>query len=252
MEVKVVSFNIRCANDPDGHSIAERAPRLLNILSDVNADFIGYQEAIPEWEEFFKNTLCDKYEMFLVYRAKSNLEAVPMMWKKDRFECLDKGHFWLSDTPEVESRGWDERFNCFRICLWAKLRDKASGKTFLFMNTHFGFGDNGQSKSARLIAERCKQYGENLPVFVTGDYNMTPTDVAYSVMTEHFTDANAVVGKDWGNTFHGYTTDKNLDTHIDYCFINDKVTPLSYTVLNQTFDGKYPSDHYGLLFEFEI
>ena len=44
MELKVISFNIRCANDPNGHSIAERAPRLAKVTTPFDADIIGLQE----------------------------------------------------------------------------------------------------------------------------------------------------------------------------------------------------------------
>ena len=49
MELKVVSFNIRCCDDKDGHSIAERAPRLKSILHSVDADLIGFQECRHDW-----------------------------------------------------------------------------------------------------------------------------------------------------------------------------------------------------------
>ena len=91
-------------------------------------------------EEYSTKTVSpDKYDIFNKYRSESNLESTPILWKKDKFECLKTGYFWLSDTPEVESRGWDELYNCYRICVYAILKEKATGKTFNFMNTHFGF-----------------------------------------------------------------------------------------------------------------
>ena len=81
------------------------------------------------------------------------MESSPILWKKDKFELLDKGNFWLSDTPEVESRGWDELYNCWRMCEYVILKHIESGKIFTHMNTHYGFGDNGQVKSSKLIYE---------------------------------------------------------------------------------------------------
>lgn len=251
MDLKVISFNIRYCDDPDGNSIAERAPRLKAVLDPLDADIIGFQESSALWEPFLEKDYGDKYEIFLVHRASKDSEAVPVMWKKDRFDCIDKGFFWLSDTPDVESRGWDERFNCYRICLWCILKEKASGEEFFFMNTHFGFGDKGQSDSANLIASR-RNAITKLPTAITGDFNMTPDMAGYRAMTSHFDDVNTLTVKDMTTTYHGYDPAKIDDQHIDYCFISKDVTPISYTHLKDTVDGKYPSDHFGLLVNLKI
>lgn len=248
MQLKVISFNIRCADDPDGHSIAERAPRLKAVLDACDADVIGLQEGRPAWMPYLEADYL-AYELYNVWRDTSDWpESAPLLWKRDRFDCLDKGHFWLSDTPDVESGAeWDARFHCKRICVWAKLRDKATGETVLAMNTHFGFGDEGQVKSAALIAARAAALGD-LPTVVTGDFNMRPTAPAYAEMTRHFTDMNP---GDERITFHGYGKAKS-PSHIDYGFGNAAVTPVAVRLLDETFDGKYPSDHYGLYFELKI
>ena len=248
MNLKVVSFNIRCSDDPNGHSIIERAPRLKEILDPLNADLIGIQECRYDWDEILPRDYGEEYEIFLKYRGDN--ESGPILWKKDKFTCVKKGYFWLSDTPEVESKGWDEKFNCYRICMYVILEENESKKRFCFMNTHYGFGDKGQSDSGKLIYKYSKKISD-LPTFITGDFNMKPDSVGYSVITEHFKDVNKATLNYTGTTFHNYAPETQ-DQHIDYCFINDKVTPVKTTLLDQTFDGKYPSDHFGLLFELKI
>ena len=133
--MKVVTFNLRCGNDPNGNSIEERAPRLKAVMDRYDADLVGFQEVTPAWMEHLTADFGDEYEIFNKYRAEKNLESTPMMWKKDQFECLDKGYFWLSDTPDVSSPSWDEKDQNGipgRICSWVKLRDKATGVTFNF------------------------------------------------------------------------------------------------------------------------
>ncbi len=251
MEIKVVSFNIRYCDDKDGHAICERGPRLREILSPLKPDVIGFQECEKPWEPLLKEYFDKDYDSYLVHRAEKSSESTPIFWRRDRFDCLEKGHFWLSDTPDVESRGWDERFNCYRICLWALLKDKKTGTEFLFMNTHYGFGDKGQSDSADLIASRAKSIG-TYPTFVTGDFNMNPADAGYRQMTAHFADVNAVTANNWRATFHNYAPDTNTTEHIDYIFTNDKITPISYEMLDKTFDGKFPSDHFGIIAKLEM
>ena len=67
MELKVISFNIRCCDDKDGHAISERAPRLKKILDPIDADLIGFQEGRNDWEVILPRDYSDKYEIYLVY-----------------------------------------------------------------------------------------------------------------------------------------------------------------------------------------
>ena len=249
MELKLISFNIRCCDDKDGNSIKERAPRLAEVTKKYDADIIGFQEFTVPWEKEIA-TFYPEYEMYNKYRSVNELEGAPILWKRGVLELLDTGYFWLSDTPEVESKGWDEKFNCYRICMYVILEENESKKRFCFMNTHYGFGDKGQSDSGKLIYKYSKKISD-LPTFITGDFNMKPDSVGYSVITEHFKDVNKATLNYTGTTFHNYAPETQ-DQHIDYCFINDKVTPVKTTLLDQTFDGKYPSDHFGLLFELKI
>lgn len=251
MHLKVVSFNIRCTDDVNGHSIAERAPRLLAAIAPIDPDVIGLQEYRPKWEEHIEKYFGGAYEIFNKYRSVESPESAPILWKKDKFACIDKGYFWLSDTPEVESRGWDERYNCHRICEWVILDCKENGRRFTFMNTHYGFGDAGQIKSGELIYTRSKAISD-LPTFLTGDFNLRPASPGYQVLTKHFTDVNAATRNDLSSTFHGYHPEEHPDSHIDFCFVNEKVTPVDQKIIKDTFDGKYPSDHYGLEIDIEL
>lgn len=249
MKLKVITFNIRYCDDENGHSIKERAPRLKKVVEPYEADIIGLQECTPPYLEIIEKYWSDKYEIFNKYRAQSNLESTPILWRKDKFECLKKGWFWLSDTPEEESKGWDEG-HCYRICLYAVLKDKESGKIFTAMNTHFGFGDKCQTDSVRLVYDYSRKISDN-PTFITGDFNMTPETVGYKEMTKLFADVNAQTAKDMRTTFHGYDVDYTGE-HIDYCFINSKVKPEKSEMIDALVDGKFPSDHYGIYFELSL
>lgn len=250
MDIKVVSFNIRCANDPEGHSIEERAPRLKAILDPIKADIIGFQECQLDWEKIIERDYLDEYEMYLVRR--NDPESCPILWRRDRFECLEKGRFWLSDTPDVMSGGYDDLYHCYRICLWAILKDKSTGEQLLYMNTHYGFGERAQNASTELIAKRANEIAD-LPTVLTGDFNLTPNEPTYPNLTKHFTDVNAATGNDTRSTYHAYFMNEiKADYHIDFCFVNHKVTPISQTILDESFDGKYPSDHFGILSELKM
>lgn len=251
MKLKIVSFNIRCGDDPNGNSIPERAPRLSAIINPINPDLIGLQEWRPAWEEHINTYFGEKYEIFNKLRSEEDKESGPLLWKKDKFECLKKGYFWLSDTPEVESKGWDEKYDCYRICAYAILKDKKSGQCFTFMNTHFGFGDNGQVKSVELIYEYSKKISD-YPTLITGDFNMTPKTAGYKAMIKHFNDVNTLTVNDLRSTYHAYQPEKEFDEHIDYCFISNEIRAINQRMIEESVDGKFPSDHYGIEIDIEL
>ena len=248
MKMNVITFNLRYCDDPNQNSIAERAQRLHKILSHYDADILCFQEISKTWQPHLESDYGKSYDMYLQYRNKTvNGEALSILWKKDKFEHLSRGCFWLSDTPEVESRGWDEVYNCFRICTYVILKEKETGKSFVVMNTHYGFGDKGQIDSCKLIYAYSKEIS-NLPTFVAGDFNMQPTSPAYATMTQLFRDVNTYTSNDLRPTWHGYGSEKITPSHIDYCFIDEKITPLAQVMITDDVDGKFPSDHFGLSF----
>ena len=252
MKLNIISFNIRYCDDPDGYSIAERAPRLATVTSKYDADILGFQECRAQWLPYLEKYYSGEYDMFLKYRSTGPwAEGSPIYWRKDKFDCLKTGYFWFSDTPEVESRGWDELFNCYRICEYVILKEKESGNAFTVMNTHLGFGDKGQVDSANLIYEYSKKISD-LPTIVFGDFNMVPESLGYQAMIRHFTDVNACTANDLRTTYHGYDPETVGTAHIDYCFIDSAVKPVNQVIITDTVDGKYPSDHFGLHIQLEL
>lgn len=251
MKLNIITFNIRCCDDENNNSIAERAPRLAAVTLPYDADIIGFQEYTPEWEPFINEIYGGKYDIYSKYRCEDDPEGVPILWNRERFEVIKTGHFWLSDTPEVESKGWDEVYDCYRICVYVILKDRKSGEEFTVMNTHFGFGDKGQSDSCRLIYDYSKRISGN-KTFVIGDFNMIPESVGYIEMVKYFRDVNSLTVNDRTSTFHDYDPSVDKNEHIDYCFIDEKIVPVSYAMITDRVDGKYPSDHFGLHIALEL
>ena len=250
MELNVVSFNIRCCDDENGNSIAERAPRLDKIICKYEADIICFQEVTPVWMEYLEKYFGDEYKIYNVYRRATNLESTPILWKKDKYKCIDKGCFWLSDTPEVESGGWD-KIGCFRICVYTILENRNGGERFTVMNTHYGFGDKCQIDSSNLIYEYSKRISD-YPTIVIGDFNMKPDSLGYMEMTRNFTDVNAVTDNDLSATFHGYHPGEKDNSHIDYCFIDGNIKPIGQKIIKDKVDNMFPTDHYGLHIKLSI
>lgn len=195
---------------------------------------------------FFSVLYSDGVIIYNEFRnERGDVDTCPILWRKDKFECIESGCFWLSDTPEEFSFGWDAEYVEYRMCSYVVLKDKETKSKFVVMNTHVGFGDEEQIKSVELIHEYSEKIS-NYPTVVIGDFNMRPDSPAYERMTELFTDVNAVTANDLGPTYHGYNEEGNTPAHVDYCFVNKKVTPINQEIIDDLVDGEYPSDHYGL------
>ena len=247
--MKVLSFNIRCADDANGHSKQERAPRIKAVVDACDPDLIGLQEVTDRWLGYIEADYLDKYAMYSLFRCSDpGKEAATILYKKDLFDLKECSTFWYSDTPDVPSKGWCS-WGHYRVCSWALLTEKASGKDILFLNTHYGFSDKCQLDSTALVHKFLEEKKPERVIF-TGDFNMTPQMPAYKLMTEKLKDANVLTANDQERTFHGYTPDKG--DIIDYCFVDGKVTVNSSKVIRTTFDGKYPSDHYPVLTDITI
>ncbi len=248
MTAKIVTFNIRYKSDSQGHSIPERAPRIEETVRLLGADLICLQEYTPAWEAEISARFGGEYDIFVKYRDETeDIEASPVLWHRERFELVGAEYFWLSDTPEVKSRGWDTACSCYRMCVCVTLRDRKAGKTIAVMNTHLGLGSSCHEKSVRLILSRAEKYA-NMPLLIAGDFNFSPESSAYGIMTARFADANAFTARDIGATDHGYGRERE---HIDYIFFGNGSFPTRFFVDRRSFGGKYASDHYALFAELE-
>lgn len=180
------TFNIRLANDGDeqaGFGWSVRKDRVANYIKEKHIDVVGMQEVLHGQLEDLLERL-PEFDYVGVGRTdgKTKGEYSPIFFLKDKFEVLEKGNFWLSETPDVPgSKGWDAALE--RIASYAKLRDKASGKVFMAVNTHFDHvGVTARRESAKLIMKKIREIVGNQPAVVTGDFNVTEDDEAYSTM----------------------------------------------------------------------
>lgn len=158
---------------------------------------------------------------------------------------LKWGTFWLSETPEVPSKGWDAE--CMRTATWALMKDKKSGRKFYFVNTHLDHvGVEARRNGLRLIVDRIGQINpEGYPMVLTGDFNVTPEDQALQGLDEVMTSARkAAVATDNVGTFNNWG--KASET-IDYIYFSGFSYCVEYqTVTKRYADRKFVSDHYPI------
>lgn len=255
--INVMSFNIRYDNPEDSlDNWKFRKDRAANAISFYDVDVLGTQEVLHNQLEDLKQRL-PEYGVVGVGRedGKEKGEYSALWYKKNRFDLVDSGYFWLSETPEVPgSKGWDGA--CERIASWAKLKDKTSGKEFFALNTHLDHvGVVARREGISLMLDRVSQLSGGLPVIVTGDFNSEPeSDVIKHVTDpanpEHLTDARqsspVVYGPAWSFHDFGKISYKNRPL-IDYVFVRNGFKVLRYGVLAETENDAFLSDHAPVL-----
>lgn len=253
-ELYIMSYNIRTLvpnpkEDADKWSVRKNA--LIGHIKQYSADVIGMQEVkYTQLKYFAKNLTGYSYVGRSRDRFKTIGEGVYIFYREDRLELLESETFWLSETPDKPSKDWDS--SCRRTCVAAKLKDKRTGETFMFYNTHLDHkSENAREKGSELIASRMIE--SNLPSFVTGDFNFFESEAAYTLITTSLDNAKYIAAASEDTyTYNGYGTRAD-DSPIDYCFFTpDDFAVSSYEVLDEKFDGVYTSDHYSILIKAEI
>ena len=253
--VNVLSFNIRYNNPDDGeHAWPNRKGMVASVVRFHAADLIGMQEVLRSQIDDL-TVLLPNYSWYGVGRndGKNSGEFSPIFYRRDRFQLLDSGEFWLSENPDqIGSKSWDAALP--RIATWVKFRDRESKQEFIHLNTHFDHrGEVARTRSAELILDQLKILSGNMPVVVTGDFNVPPESAAYVTMTSMLVDSKLEsVSEPHGpeGTFGGFTV-KVDDTgdRIDYVFVAEGTKVLRYAALSDQWDGRYPSDHLPVLAE---
>lgn len=255
--MNVMSFNIRYDNPGDSlNNWQYRKERAANAIRFYDADIVGTQEVLHNQLQDLQQRL-PEYGVIGVGRedGKEKGEYSALWYKKTRFEVIDSGTFWLSETPEVAgSKGWDGA--CERVASWAKLQDKRSGKEYFALNTHLDHvGVAARCEGISLILDKVKELSNGAPIVVTGDFNSTPESDVIKHITNpadpgHLTDAREVsalvYGPSW--SFHDFgSIPYEQRPLIDYVFVGNGLKVVKYGVLAEMENNSFLSDHAPVL-----
>ena len=192
------------------------------------------------------------YDSVMAYRDDFVLsEGCPIFWRTDRFEKIDGGSFWLSETPEVMSKDWGSSH--YRICVYVILRDKVTNKEFAIFNTHLDHvSDEARINGIKVVLDKISELGD-LPSYLMGDMNATDDTETILSTKNDFDDAKVIspVTEDT-RTFHGWG-DPEENERIEYVLISkDDAVVYEYHVLDNCYDGVYSSDHSSIYIKTKI
>ena len=247
----VMSFNIRTAMAKDGTNSWEfRADAVLEMIKDQCPDVLGLQEAILGQVSPLAYFL-DDYKWVGVGRddGKKAGEYMAVFYNKKKLSLAKWGTFWLSETPDTPSKGWDAAY--FRTATWCLLKDKANGKKYFVVNTHLdNEGAEARANGLSLILDKiAAMNGEGLPVIVMGDFNMTLNDPSMAPAKKALQNARTTAAKsddldtchDWGRNFSA----------IDFIWYKGFSSCVEYETLTKSYGGRsYISDHYPIKAKF--
>lgn len=252
------SYNLRYANKSDvGNEWENRAPIVANLIRFHDFDILGTQEGLINQLEDISKAL-PAYARYGAGRddGQTKGEHSAIFYKKDKFKLLNKGDFWLSETPEKPSLGWDATC-CNRICSWIELQDNKTKKRFFVFNVHFDHqGVVARVESAKLILQKIKTIAANKPVILTGDFNGDPNSEWYkTIATSGFLkDAYTLAEHPYVNngSFNSFKPNNVGKTIIDHIFITKDFSVQKYGLLTDTYYGKFPSDHFPVLVDVKM
>ncbi len=250
LDLAVMSFNIRYGTANDGeNSWPQRRGIVFSLLRGQAPDLIGVQEALRFQLDEITEAVAGYTEIGV--GREDGVEAgeyAAILYRTERFQVLDSGTFWLSDTPEVPgSTSWGNSIT--RICTWARFEEIGSGRTFYLFNLHLDHRSQpSRERSAGLLAERIVTRAHPDPVIATGDFNAgeeNPAILSLTTSAPQLRDTFRVLypDADEAGTFNGFQGDRSGEK-IDFIFVDDAWEVFTAAILHTAVEGRYPSDHF--------
>lgn len=250
---RIMSFNLLCGGGEGERNWKARVPLVCQIIKEARPSSFGVQEAHIGWIK----ALCaglPEYDYVGVGRddGKEDGEFPAVFFLKDKFTASGFGNFWISETPEKPSKGWDSA--CIRNATFVRLTDNESGKAYIHFNTHLDhIGRTAQINGANMIREKAESF-VGVPVVCTGDFNVLQGSDCYKTMISgRMGDARFMApDSDDKWTYHGFKPEE-IKNIIDFIFVDEKtVKPLKFRVIDKKIDEKFYSDHNAIYSDIEL
>lgn len=240
-----MTFNVLCAGKNENHW-CKRQPLIKAIINKYQPDVFGVKEAHYGWMRYISSQFKNTYSY--VGNGKDDGavkgEFSPVFYNKNNYELIDSGNFWLSETPDIPSLGWDGAEN--RTCTYALLCEKFTGQTFAVLNTHLDhIGEIAICEGIKLVADKANSFND-IKTVVMGDFNVTPDSVAYRTMIDSgFSDSRLTTSdSDNINSFHNFGNSSKM---IDFIFTKNISNVKKAITATDKINGMYPSDHYPVV-----
>lgn len=255
--VKVMSYNIRYGTANDGANHWEhRREAVATLIRQFDPDLLGVQESLAFQTDF----LCEQLpylESIAVGRDDGKLkgEMTAIFFRRNRFQVVDSGHFWLSETPEiVASKSWDSSLT--RMATWVRLKDLNDEKQreIFFLNTHFDHvGVTARRESAKLIRQNLQTLSKVWNIIITGDFNADEASQPYQALLDDSHSSQNLIDtyrkiypnrKPDEGTFGNFKNNQIDGPRIDWIVVSSNWQVDSASIHRTEYLGRIPSDHF--------
>ena len=253
--LKVMTYNIRLDVAVDGENDwSHRKDFFTSQIQFYEPDVFGIQEATPNQVIDISNALSQYNHIGIGREGVGKGESSNIYYKKERFSVSKETTFWLSETPNEISKGWDAA--CNRVCTFALFEDLKSNKSFWVFNTHLDhIGEVARTKGIELILSKIEAVNnQKLPLIFMGDFNSEPNENRIIELKKIMNDSRELsVEKPFGpfGTFNNFQYNEPATKQIDYIFLS-KNSPFivnKYAVLTDSKNLRFPSDHFPVYIE---
>jgi endonuclease/exonuclease/phosphatase family metal-dependent hydrolase len=256
--LKIMTYNIRLDVESDGENDWTHRKDFFNgQLQFYAPDIFGVQEAKPNQVLDIAAALPQYAYVGIGREGVGKGESSNIFYIKEKFKEVQSGTFWLSQTPDSISIGWDAA--CNRVCTYVLLKNKQSNKLIWVFNTHLDhIGEQARTKGLELILTKIEKLNSNkYPVVLMGDFNSEPETDRIIALKNKMNDSKMISKeKPFGpyGTFNNFKYNEVSKLLIDYIFLSkgDAITVNKYGVLSDAKDLKYPSDHFPVLIEISL
>ena len=252
-QLKLISFNLRNSGGEDGSNRWEhRRHATERMIREEAPDLFGVQEALADQLQYLDES-CPQYARVGVGRDDGDKagETMAIYYRHDRFELVNSGTLWLSETPETPSRGWDGA--CNRTVTWVELRDKTSGTSFFYSNTHLAHqGRQAREEGIKLLVEIVGKVAGKAPAILGGDFNSPTDSPIFRPLVRFMKSArDKAPESDNEGTFNGFGTAPDTIV-IDHIYFRGKLRCLQFRTLKGDYGAPYISDHYPIEMVFTL
>ena len=258
--IKVMTYNLRVEVRSDTvNGWDNRKEALTTLVRFYGPDIMGTQEGLDNQLSYISDGI-EGFEFVGHGRTDGGSagEYSAIFYKSTKFDIIMDSTFWLSQTPEKPSRGWDAAYD--RVCTYALLKDKETGNSFWVFNTHLdNKGTEARLNGSRLITECIDAVIQDnpYPVILTGDMNCEENDDPIKHFTGKLNDSRKISLKEpYGpaGTFNGFEFWSPLAQRIDYILVSKNNVEITnyYSIDDRYANNKWPSDHLPVMVELNL
>lgn len=248
----IATYNLRYDNPGDSLDLwKNRYTHLADLVKFYNFDIFGTQEGLKHQLGDLISVL-PEYDYIGVGRTDGQEagEYAAIFFKTSQFKLLDKGTFWLSTVTDKPNVGWDAALP--RICTWGKFSDRDSKLTFFVFNIHFDHrGVQARMESSKLLLSKIPEIAGKSPAILTGDFNIDEKNEGYlllknsAILRDAYDIAEVKLAPN--GTFNGFNVNGKPEGRIDHIFLTKQFEVQKYGILTNTYNGRYPSDHFPVM-----